>query len=147
MSSNAKKKSIIIGSASCIFIILEFLIIKSIVQNVISKEIIKNLFLSLFTIGSGIFCSFYYSENKFSKPIIYFLYCLGLSIFNFYFENPKDEIIVIISSVLFDVFGTLTVFTFFVFISRSFHGNRKFSFIRNISLISCIITTEFTLLK
>ena len=147
MSSNAKKKSIIIGSASCIFIILEFLIIKSIVQNVISKEIIKNLFLSLFTIGSGIFCSFYYSENKFSKPIIYFLYCLGLSIFNFYFENPKDEIIIIISSVLFDVFGTLTVFTFFVFISRSFHGNRKFSFIRNISLISCIITTEFTLLK
>lgn len=113
----------VIGLVCILFIVLEFLFLINLNAKNITVIIATKLFVSVFSVLCGFFCSLVYTESYKNRPIQFLLYTFGLAFFNLYtkFSIAGFSLIKIsITTVLFDIFATCTMICLFLLISRIF---------------------------
>lgn len=81
--------------------------------------------IAIFTILCGLFCSFFYYDNKNSRPLIFFLYFVAVTSFNAYTTIWDSVEYTLLTTTLFDFFGMGAVSSLQMFLLRAIKYSKK----------------------
>lgn len=125
MSSKSKKA--ICSSFAFItqlFLICEFIVCIRLPEYFISSVCIVRLIVSSLINISGFVCSFYYSDNDDTRPVIFFLYSYSILVYNYVYRYTETTLYPGFIFLLTDFFGFATFVNCLTFVSRAFKNSK-----------------------